>query len=218
MSDEDRGIWSLTFGRAFADSLSQAGAEYARMLDKLNQVTEPVRQFITAPRDPQCMASATGLGMAIGGGAGAVVGGFGGGVAGAGGGSIVAPGFGTIIGGYGGGAAGAAQGAALFGAGGGAVGRSIGLVTCMTATNSGGGSHSSKGSTGRTDARDLKEQLAMEQAQANPLAGQVLPITLKDSRWPSGAGWVKMRQNINGIVIHYVRNKNTGAVDDFKFK
>jgi filamentous hemagglutinin len=38
-----------------------------------------------------------------------------------------------------------------------------------------------------------------------------------DPRWPASAGWVKMRQNINGIEIHYMYNTNTGAADDFKF-
>jgi len=28
---------------------------------------------------------------------------------------------------------------------------------------------------------------------------------------------VKMAQNINGVEIHYLRNRLTGAVEDFKF-
>lgn len=35
---------------------------------------------------------------------------------------------------------------------------------------------------------------------------------------PLQYGWVKMRQHINGVEVHYVRNTRTGAVDDFKFK
>jgi RHS repeat-associated protein len=73
-------------------------------------------------------------------------------------------------------------------------------------------------STGRTQPNDLREQLAMEQAQSNPQAGQQIQnIQMKDPRWPASQGWVKMRQNINGVEIHYVRNTVTGAVDDFKF-
>jgi RHS repeat-associated protein len=73
-------------------------------------------------------------------------------------------------------------------------------------------------STGRTQPNNLKEQLAMEQAQSNPTTGQqIRNIQMKDPRWPASQGWVKMRQNINGIEIHYVRNTVTGAVADFKF-
>ena len=31
-------------------------------------------------------------------------------------------------------------------------------------------------------------------------------------------GWVKMSNNVNGVEIHFVYNKITGAFDDFKFK
>jgi filamentous hemagglutinin len=41
---------------------------------------------------------------------------------------------------------------------------------------------------------------------------------MTDPRWPAQDGWVKMQQNINGIVIHYVYNTITGQSDDFKFK
>jgi hypothetical protein len=75
----------------------------------------------------------------------------------------------------------------------------------------------SLGSTGRTVARNLKEQLAMQEAMSNPAAGTRLALLMNDSRWPAADGWVKMAQNINGVEIHYVRNTITGAVDDFKF-
>ncbi|RCS56443.1 hypothetical protein DU000_12445 [Parvibium lacunae] len=74
------------------------------------------------------------------------------------------------------------------------------------------------GSTGRTIPNNLNEKLAMEQALSNPAVGRSLDIPMTDSRWPASDGWVKMSQNINGIEIHYLRNTNTGAVDDFKFK
>lgn len=76
----------------------------------------------------------------------------------------------------------------------------------------------SRGSTGRTAPRDLKEQLAMEQVQANPGAGKKLPLQMNDPRWPASDGWVKMSQNVNGVEVHYVENTTTGQVDDFKFK
>ena len=75
-----------------------------------------------------------------------------------------------------------------------------------------------RGSTGRNAAMNLREQLALEQAMADPTAGQVLrSLRMADTRWPASEGWIKMRQHINGIEIHYVRNIETGAVDDFKF-
>ncbi|MBU9319373.1 filamentous hemagglutinin N-terminal domain-containing protein [Burkholderia gladioli] len=74
------------------------------------------------------------------------------------------------------------------------------------------------GSTGRAVPNNLQEQLALQQAMSNPAAGVQLPIPLGDSRWPAADGWVKMSQNVNGVEIHYVRNVNSGAVDDFKFK
>jgi RHS repeat-associated protein len=75
-------------------------------------------------------------------------------------------------------------------------------------------------STGRSIAGNLKEQLAMTQAMADPTAGRVLPIVMNDSKngWKASDGWVKMSQNINGVEVHYVRNTITTEVADFKFK
>jgi RHS repeat-associated protein len=74
--------------------------------------------------------------------------------------------------------------------------------------------------TGRTDPANLNEQLAMGQAKSNPGAGTEIPLKggLKDPNYPGSDGWVKMRQNVNGTEVHYVRNVNTGEVADFKFK
>jgi filamentous hemagglutinin len=60
----------------------------------------------------------------------------------------------------------------------------------------------------------------MKQAMSNPAAGSVVPMRngMTDSRWPKSDGWVKMTQNVNGVEVHYVRNTNSGFVDDFKFK
>jgi hypothetical protein len=76
------------------------------------------------------------------------------------------------------------------------------------------------GSTGRTTPASVSEQLAMEEAMANPSAGELIPLKkgMTDSRWPGSQGWVKLRQRINGHEIHYVGHGPTGAVDDFKFK
>ncbi len=75
-----------------------------------------------------------------------------------------------------------------------------------------------RGSTGRTQPRNIKEKVAMQQAMANPNAGEPIKMApMGDPRWPAKDGWVKMRQHINGVRIHYVRNKNTLEVDDFKF-
>jgi hypothetical protein len=81
------------------------------------------------------------------------------------------------------------------------------------------------GSTGRTTATNLTEQLAMKAAASNPAAGQIIqrmkPLT--DPRW---AGWRKMQFTHTGLdgtktVIHYNGRWVDGvlkAVDDFKFK
>lgn len=65
----------------------------------------------------------------------------------------------------------------------------------------------------------------MHQVRSNPLNGardlsqlDRNPIIMTDSRWPASKGWVKMSNNVNGIEIHFVYNKITGAFDDFKFK
>ena len=81
------------------------------------------------------------------------------------------------------------------------------------------GAQTSLGSTGRVEATDLREQLAMQEVASHPSAGVVLKgVSMKDPRWPASAGWVKMAQNVNGVSIHYVYNTVSGAFDDFKFK
>jgi hypothetical protein len=67
-------------------------------------------------------------------------------------------------------------------------------------------------------AASLEEKLAMEEVMSNPQGMEITNIKLNDPRWSAEQGWVKMRQNVNGIEIHWVENKITGAVDDFKFK
>jgi hypothetical protein len=97
------------------------------------------------------------------------------------------------------------------------LGHGIGQIVCNSSTGGGGGGTGE--STGRTTPRNLKEQLAMEQAKANPRAGTPVPLRkgMTDPRWPGSEGWQKMAQNINGVEIHYVYNPVTGAAADFKF-
>ncbi len=79
------------------------------------------------------------------------------------------------------------------------------------------------GSTGRTAATNLVEQMAMEDVVANPQLWKVVMTGMKDSRW---LGWSKMQYTVetqNGVkaVVHYVGKWDNGvlkAVDDFKFK
>jgi len=79
------------------------------------------------------------------------------------------------------------------------------------------------GSTGRTAATNLNEQLAMREAMSNPAAGRVIMEGLKDARW---SGWSKMQYihtGLDGVKtnIHYVGKFENGIlkyVDDFKFK
>ena len=80
----------------------------------------------------------------------------------------------------------------------------------------------SRGSTGRTQPVNLREQLAMEQVKSNPSAGHPLDITMNDPRWPASEGWIKMQQIVptsqGNINIHYVYNQTLKIFDDFKFK
>lgn len=60
--------------------------------------------------------------------------------------------------------------------------------------------------------------MTMTQARSDPEQGEVIKLKdkMKDKRWESDKGWEKMRQRHNGVEIHYVRNKYTHEVDDFK--
>lgn len=71
----------------------------------------------------------------------------------------------------------------------------------------------------------LNEQMSMHQVVSNPLDNAIdmsqlnkHPIILTAPRWSASDGWVKMSNNVNGIEIHFVYNKITGAFDDFKYK
>lgn len=69
--------------------------------------------------------------------------------------------------------------------------------------------------------RDLVEKLAVEEVMSRPGAGvRLRNVTMNDSRWPAKDGWEKMQQVVDRggrkIVVHYVRNRRTLKVDDFK--
>jgi hypothetical protein len=80
-----------------------------------------------------------------------------------------------------------------------------------------GTSQMGRGSTRRSEPRNLSEQLAREQVLADPGAGVQIDVTMRDPRWPADEGWVKMRQNAGEHQLHYVLNRRTGAIDDVKF-
>ena len=84
-------------------------------------------------------------------------------------------------------------------------------------------------SKGTTLPRNLSEQLAVEEALANPIAGDTIigkqgkPFEMADPRWHHSKGWVKKQYIHNEgrpskINVHYVYNERTGMVDDFKIK
>ena len=76
------------------------------------------------------------------------------------------------------------------------------------------------GSTGRTAANNLTEQLAMKEIMSNPTIGKVLIQKMKDAsvRWN---GWSKMpNKTAHGVEIHYNALWEDGVIkyiDDFKF-
>ena len=191
---------------------------FFRFSEQLSSVAQRANDYLhliwdwwrTSRVDPGCLAAATAAGAAYG----ASVGTAAGPVLQA----ALAPETGGASELFGGPAGGAALGRFAGAGAGGGMGYAIGQVACRSGSGSGGGS--SRGSTGRTTPANPTEQAAMDQAKANPTAGQEIPLKggMKDPRWPASQGWVKMRQNINGVEIQYVRNTITGAVDDFKLK
>lgn len=78
----------------------------------------------------------------------------------------------------------------------------------------------SKGSTGRTEAKNLNEKLAMKEIMSNPSSGVLFRDNkpLNDPRWK---GWLKMsNMKAHGVEIHYNAQWKKGKiinVDDFKF-
>lgn len=72
--------------------------------------------------------------------------------------------------------------------------------------------------------QNLREQLAVEEALSDPLAGQKLfRITMSDPRFPADQGWIKMQKVVNTganggdtINVHYLYNEITGEIADAK--
>jgi YD repeat-containing protein len=77
-----------------------------------------------------------------------------------------------------------------------------------------------RGNTGRVVPNSLNEQLAMEQVMSNPGGRHLKNINMTDSRWPGVDGWEKWSHDVNGVEIHYVRQKTFfgDQFDDFKYK
>ena len=75
-------------------------------------------------------------------------------------------------------------------------------------------------STGRSEPRNLNEQVGMNFARANADAGKVIFPYLHDTRMPGWLGWQKYQIYYpgTGVNIHYVGNRFIPIFFDFKFK
>lgn len=99
-------------------------------------------------------------------------------------------------------------------------------TSTVTQTPAGHGSSANEGVTkpGTQDwytPRTITEQTAVREVMSKASSGTVVSnVTLNDPRWQAKDGWVKMEQTVHSgnsdIVVHYVRNTQTGAIDDFK--
>ena len=76
------------------------------------------------------------------------------------------------------------------------------------------------GSTGRTEPRNLHEQLAMEACMADPFGGEMFSVCerLSDERWNGWQKWQYTSRSSNGdiVVIHF-NYDGEYWYDDFKF-
>ncbi|MBL7786522.1 MAG: hypothetical protein JNM36_11500, partial [Chitinophagales bacterium] len=68
------------------------------------------------------------------------------------------------------------------------------------------------GSTGRTTAKNLTEQLTMQEIMSNPTMGAMVNLKkgMGDARWTSADRWQKMAWRDHGVVIHYFKFKDQG--------
>ena len=143
--------------------LAQAQQKVHQARQAAWDVSEAAWRWITAPRDPGCMAGYASTGVKYGTRIGVVGGAIVGGAAGGGGGTLVAPGVGTVGGILGGGAIGAVKGGVKGGAAGGLFGTGMGLVAC--ATGGGGGGGGGTGSAGSTTPQRMTTQEATQAAK-----------------------------------------------------
>ena len=69
--------------------------------------------------------------------------------------------------------------------------------------------------------RNLREELAVQEAMGDAANGQTLPFPMTDRRWPLTDGWVKMQYTVDSggregpIIVHYVYNTKTGQITAF---
>ena len=84
-----------------------------------------------------------------------------------------------------------------------------------------------KGSTGRTEPKDVSEQIAMNDAKKNPFENipgerevEKIIENLSDSRWKGWEKWQIVYRTNSGktITIHFSYDPKNGLFDDFKFK
>jgi RHS repeat-associated protein len=202
-----------------SDFMNSVGQIAQKTTNALSNAAQTVSNFVST-NQTLCQVAATAGGAAGGALAGGESGGALGAAIGGTGGTFVAPGVGTLGGGAGGAAVGATIGSVGGGIAGGIAGYAASNAVCSSGSGSGSsGGGSSQGSTGRGP-KNLKEQLAAEQAASNPKAGRPLNLSngMSDPRWPGSQGWVKMAQNVNGVEVHYNYNTITQVVNDIKIK
>ncbi|MCR4726422.1 MAG: hypothetical protein K5753_04295, partial [Clostridia bacterium] len=80
---------------------------------------------------------------------------------------------------------------------------------------------------------NLVEEMIFKAVKENPFSSNAVDLSssigsLGDSRWPASEGWVKMQSVVKvknkstgyeyTVTVHYVANKRTYEVDDFKIK
>ena len=75
-----------------------------------------------------------------------------------------------------------------------------------------------RGNTGRLTPKNETEYFALLQAMSDPLAGRHLSGIHMKHPWPASEGWEKWAMHHDGVEIHYLVNRLTGQIDDFKFK
>ncbi len=180
--------------------------------ERIQQVTQVVKDWITAPRDPVCMAKATAAGVGIGAGTGGVLGAIGGGVGGGVVGTAVGPG-GTLAGIGGGGTLGAGYGAAGGGAIGGLAGGGMGFVACKTGGDGSGGRGSgSNARLTKPQQRQTAKYLGMKEVKGLSSQGQL--VFEKNGRYFS---FSNTSHTAGEVFKELDRNGNRIATTDLDF-
>jgi len=178
----------------------------------LRATEQKVADWVTAPRDANCVAKATAAMATVGGIGGGLlltpVGAVAGAGAGAGGGTLAAPGIGTIGFGIAGGIAGGAGGLAIGTAKGAAIGAGLGIgvgwLACMSPTNpTGGGGTGSSAGSGKTP----KEWKITKPAATKVTGGRSYLKDAKTGLWWSrdtaghgGSAWKVYTEGPGGVL------------------